>query len=337
MNGSIDFRNLLASGAALAPMAGFTDASMRGLCAAAGAAFTVSEMISAKAVRLGDKKSLELMKRSPEEDVYGIQLFGSDPEDFAYTAKLVREQYAPDFIDINMGCPAPKITGSGAGSRLMTAPSLAADIVAAAAEASGLPVTVKMRAGYDRVTAPELAPLLEQAGASCLFVHARTRDQGYRPPIFPEVIRAVADSVSIPVAGNGDILRPADAVRMRETTGCAGVMIGRGALGDPSLFTRVAALQAGKQPLPPPTLEWKLEMLKEQARRTALDKGEYIGIREMRKHAPYFFRGVNGAAALRAKAVQMETLADVEELCRLALEAGPAREQDFTLYPGGDL
>ena len=319
------FRNALSSAAALAPMAGFTDYSFRSLCRMHGASLTVSEMISAKAVRLGDRKSLELMERTAGRAPFGIQLFGSDPEDFAFAARLAEERFAPDFIDINMGCPAPKITGPGGGSKLMASPSLAAEIAAATVSAVSVPVSCKIRSGFKEVTAPELAPLLEQAGVSCLFIHARTRDQMYHPPIDPEVIRQVKESVSIPVIGNGDVKSPEDALRLIRETGCDGVMIGRASLGDPFLFERVSAALQGKEIPPLPSLQDRIVALMTQAGAAVEDKGEGPAMRELRKHIPHYLRGVNGAAARRAEAVNVSSLRDLKKLTMKVAMAGYSR------------
>ena len=313
--------------AMLAPMAGFTDSSFRRICRSAGASLTVSEMVSAKALRMGDKKTPLLMQFDETECPYGIQLFGDDPEDIAFAARFAEETFAPDFIDINMGCPAPKITGGGAGSKLMTTPQLAAELVAAAVSATSLPVTAKIRAGFKEETAQQLAPMLEQAGAAFLTVHGRTRDQMYHPPINLDIIKAVKEAVSIPVVGNGDILSAEDALQMKQYTGCDAVMIGRGALGDPFLFTRVNAALQGL-PIPEPaTLKRRIDTLRLQGELTVAEKGEYVALREMRKHAAYYMKGLKGAAKLRADAGKMSTLQDLYAICDAALAAGTAREE----------
>ena len=302
----------------LAPMAGYTDSGFRRICRSFGATFTVTEMVSAKAIRYGDKKTMQLMQFTSEERPIGIQLFGADPEDMAYAASYAEEHFQPDFIDINMGCPAPKITGGGAGSRIMDDESLASSLVSATVSAVSLPVTVKMRAGYHTVTAPDLAPLLEEAGASALFIHARTRDQMYHPPIFPNVIRSVKNHVSIPVFGNGDIQSRNDIATMRTVTGCDGVLIGRGALGNPFLFSNDYPQ--------PPSLEERCWILLKQAELSVEEKGPYVGIREMRKHAPYYFKGVNNASWIRNQCVQITSMDDLKAICEKAMNAGYARE-----------
>lgn len=301
----------------LAPMAGYTDSGFRRICRSYGATFTVTEMISAKAIRYGDRKTEQLMRFREDERPIGIQLFGSDPDDFAFAADFAVRRFRPDFIDINMGCPAPKITGGGAGSKLMDSPDLAAEIVKKTVSASGVPVTVKIRAGFKTVTAPSLSAVLEEAGASALFVHARTRDQMYHPPIDPSVIRQVKQNVAIPVFGNGDILCPQDIDRMLLETGCDGVMIGRGALGNPFIFARDCGLS--------PSLEDRCAVLMKHARASIEEKGAYVGIREMRKHAPYYFKSVNHAAWIRGECVRIETMEDLEKICEEALSFGYAR------------
>ena len=303
----------------LAPMAGYTDSSFRAICRGFGATFTITEMVSAKAIRFKDKKTPLLMRFTEEERPIGIQLFGSEPDDFRYAASFAEENFHPDFIDINMGCPAPKITGGGAGSKLMEDPSLASEIVRATVETVSLPVTVKMRAGYHKINAPEFAQYLEQAGVSAVFVHARTRDQMYHPPIFPEVIKDVKDKVSVPVYGNGDILTREDADRMQDLTGCDGVLIGRGALGNPFLFSALTSEESSV------SLEDRIAVLLRHARASVEEKGEYVGVREIRKHAPYYFKGVNNAAAIRNECVSLSSLSELEALCRSVLDYGYAR------------
>ena len=199
----------------------------------------------------------------------------------------------------------------------MEDPSLASEIVRATVETVSLPVTVKMRAGYHKINAPEFAQYLEQAGVSAVFVHARTRDQMYHPPIFPEVIKDVKDKVSVPVYGNGDILTREDADRMQDLTGCDGVLIGRGALGNPFLFSALTSKES--------SVEDRIAVLLRHARASVEEKGEYVGIREMRKHAPYYFKGVNNAAAIRNECVSLSSFSELEALCRSVLDYGYAR------------
>ena len=311
----------------LAPMAGFSDSAFRCVCRSFGADATVSEMVSAKALRLGDKKSPLLMNFSDDERPFGIQLFGSDPDDIAWAASYAEKEFSPDFIDINMGCPAPKITGSGAGSKLMTDLPLAAEIASAAVSSVSLPVSCKIRAGYHETNADRLAPMLEAAGVSAIVVHGRTRDRMYAPPVDLDIIKRVSESVSIPVIGNGDITCASDAERMMEVTGCDGVMVGRGALGNPQVFLEIGAVLRG-EPLPEPlTVSQRMDILMKQAEASVREKGEYLAMREMRKQCVYYFRGINGAAALRADCVTLETLDDLRSICERALSLGEARPQ----------
>lgn len=308
--------------AVLAPMAGFTDSSFRAVCMSMGADACVSEMISARALRLGDRRSPLLMRFTERERPFGIQLFGADPDDIAFGARYAEQNFNPDFIDINMGCPAPKITGSGAGSKLMTDPVLSGEIVAAAVSAVKLPVTCKIRAGYHETNADSFSAVLEQNGVSCVFVHGRTRDRMYSPPVDLDIIRRVKAAVSVPVIGNGDITSPDDALTMMRVTSCDGVMVGRGSLGDPFLFSRIKAALAGEPAPAEPSLEEKMDILRQQAEASVEEKGEFLAMHEMRKQAVYYFKGVNGAASLRADCVRLETLSDLEDLCRRALNAG---------------
>ena len=306
----------------LAPMAGFTDSSFRAVCRSFGADATVSEMISAKALRLGDRRSRQLMYFTEAERPFGIQLFGADPEDIAFGASYAEKNFSPDFIDINMGCPAPKITGSGAGSKLMTDPVLSGEIVAAAVSSVSVPVSCKIRAGYHETNADSFSAVLEKNGASCIYVHGRTRDRMYSPPVDLDIIRRVREAVSVPVIGNGDITSVEDALRMFRETKCGGVMVGRGSLGEPFLFSRIKAALDGLPEPEYPSLEEKLEVLMRQAEASVNEKGESLAMREMRKQAVYYFRGVNGAASLRAACVRIEKLSDLADLCGKALDAG---------------
>ena len=303
-------------------MAGYTDSSFRRLCRAHGADFTVSEMVSAKAIRMGDRKTPLLLAHHQKEKPFGIQLFGADPEDFAYAAPWVEERFHPDFIDINMGCPAPKITGGGAGSKLMDTPSLAADILRATVKAVSCPVTAKIRLGYHEKTATVVAPLLEEAGASALFVHGRTRDQMYHPPVDMEGIAAVRQCVALPVFANGDIQDITSYRTLQQQTGCNGVLIGRGALGFPQIFSLLHNNDEGALPL-----QVKLDTMLQQAQWAIEDKGEYLAIREMRKHVPYYLKGVHNGAKLRNQSVQIETMEDLKDIYTIALENGLSTNQ----------
>ncbi len=302
--------------AALAPMAGVADRSFRRLCREFGAAYTVSELISSKAVSLNDKKSLGMMNLTEDERPVGLQLFGSDPATMA-SAAVSATQFHPDFIAINMGCPAPKVAGNGGGSALMKDPQLAESIVKAVVGAVDLPVTVKIRAGWDdsSINAVELAKRCESAGAQIITVHGRTRQQMYAPPVNLDIIKAVKSAVNIPVVGNGDIFTAKDAANMYEYTGCDFVMIGRGAMGAPWIFRQVNAWMFEGITVPDPPLSERMRILMRQAQLTCSDKGEKNAMREMRKHAAWYMKGVRGAAGYRRESGQLTSLEQLYELC----------------------
>ena len=301
--------------AALAPMAGVADRTYRALCRRWGAAYSVTELISAKAVVLGDKKSRALLTLTDGERPVGIQLFGSDPAVIAEAARVAEEE-RPAFIDINMGCPAPKVAASGGGALLMKEPELAAEIVRQTARAVSCPVTVKMRAGWDAdsVNAVELAKLCEDAGAAAITVHARTKVQMYAPPADWSIIAAVKRAVSVPVIGNGDVVDAQSAARMVEETDCDLVMVGRAAMGAPWIFAQINAFTGEGRRLPDPPVSKRMLVLLEQARETAADKGERIAMREMRKHAAWYMRGLRGAAEFRRRCGTLTTMGDLEAL-----------------------
>ncbi|MDD4850640.1 MAG: tRNA dihydrouridine synthase DusB [Gemmiger sp.] len=309
---------MLPPGAAFAPMAGFTDAPCRHLMADHGAAYTVSEMASAKAITFGDKKSIALLKDKAPHGLYAIQLFGDEPETMARAVALVRQAGVGfDMLDINMGCPAPKITSSGAGSALLRDPPLCGAIVRAVKAAAGdTPVTVKMRLGWDgpAYTAMEVAKQCAGNGAALLAVHGRTREQMYIPPIDPAGIRAVKEAVEIPVLANGDIRTPADACALLAETGCDGVMVGRAALGDPWLFAGIRAALAGEAPPPPPTLAQRMGALRRQVYEMCELKGEWAAMPQARSQAMHYMAGLNGAAALRRACSMLEHFEDVDRL-----------------------
>ena len=310
--------------AALAPMAGVADRTFRALCRRWGAAYTVTELISAKAVVLGDKKSHELLAVTDAERPVGIQLFGSDPATLAEAARAA-EAHNPVFIDINMGCPAPKVSASGGGALLMKDPVLAAEIVRQTARAVSCPVTVKMRSGWDAdsINAVELAQRCEEAGAAAITIHARTRAQMYAPPADWRIIADVKRAVSVPVIGNGDVVDPESAARLYEETGCDFIMVGRAAMGAPWLFSRINAYIGEGRRLPDPPVSQRMLVLLEQARETVADKGERIAMNEMRKHAAWYMRGLRGAAEFRRRSGTLTTLSDLETLiCDVCKENG---------------
>ena len=323
---------VLRHGIALAPMAGVSDRTFRLLCRRFGAEYTVSEMVSAKALcyeQRAKRKEATVGGTAPlaavtkEEAPMAVQIFGSEPEFMAEAAALLEaneyrgclSELPPTAIDINMGCPVRKITGNGEGSALMKNPTLAAEIVNAVCRAVKLPVTVKIRAGWDRdsVNAPELAKRLEQAGAAMICVHARTREQLYTPGIDLSVIRRVKEAVSIPVMGNGDVSCGADALEMMEKTGCDGIMIGRGAMGNPWIFSEIVATVEGREFIPP-TVEERLKIAEEQLERMLLHKGDRVGLAEAKKHMAWYLVGLRGAASAR-RAIM--TSASAEEIRRI--------------------
>ena len=302
--------------AALAPMAGVADRSFRKLCRGYGAAFTVSELISAKAISLGDKKSHSMLAVSDGERPVAIQLFGRDPEIMAQAA-ISSLEYKPDFIDINMGCPAPKVAASGGGAILMKDAPLAQSIVEAVVKAVDLPVTVKMRAGWDAnsVNAVDLAKRCEQAGATAVTVHGRTKEQMYAPPVNLDIIAEVKKSLSIPVIANGDITDAKSAAHMYEYTGCDFIMVGRGAMGAPWIFSQINAYIGKGRILPEPPLSERMLVLLRQAAATVEDKGERTALLEMRKHAAWYIKGLRGAANFRRRCGEISTMAELEKLC----------------------
>ncbi|NLC78451.1 MAG: tRNA dihydrouridine synthase DusB [Ruminococcaceae bacterium] len=308
------------NGVWLAPMAGVTDAPYRALCKEHGAAVTISEMISAKALTMGDKKTALLLAFSEEERPFGIQLFGYEAKTMVKAAAIVEERYRPDFIDINMGCPTPKIVNNGSGSALMKNPELAAAIVRAVDEAVLVPVTVKMRAGYSEITAPCLAPLLESAGAAAITIHGRTREQMYRPSVNLSVIREVKSAVTIPVIGNGDVASPQGALKMLGETGCDAVMVGRGCLGNPFIFEEINAALSGADAPNGAGIAERMEALRRLAVAECSLKPEKVALLEMRKHAAWFTKGFRGASAFRQKALSLMSLRDLDEFISLVLK-----------------
>ncbi len=310
----------LKNGLILAPMAGITDAAFRKICFDYGADFTVSEMVSAKAVCYGDKKTDSLARLENGEGKHtSLQIFGSESE---FMAKAAAEllKYEPAAIDINMGCPVRKVTGNGEGSALLKNPPLIGEIVSAVVKAVSIPVTVKIRAGWDStsVNAPEVAKIIEAAGASMITVHARTREQMYEPGVDRSVIKAVKEAVSIPVLGNGDIYTAADALSMMEETGCDGVMIARGAMGNPWIFSEIRAALEGKSYTPPPAAQ-RFEVALAQVREMIGEKGERVGIAEAKKHLSWYCHGMEGAAAARGRLMQATTY---DELAAILREMG---------------
>lgn len=302
--------------AALAPMAGVADLAFRELCVSYGAAYVVSEMISSKGVSLGDRKSKALMQLSDEERPAGVQIFGNDPSVMAQSVKTVLG-VSPDFVDLNMGCPAPKIAGNGGGASLMRHPQLAKEIVEAVVAACGsVPVTVKIRSGWDfeNLNAVEMAQNAEKAGAVAVTVHGRTRQQMYAPPVDHQMISEVKKSVSIPVIGNGDIVDGPSAAKMLEETNCDFLMVGRGALGRPWVFSQINAYLQNGIILPEPPVSERMRVMVKHVRKICEYKGERIGIREARKHAAWYAKGIRGAAKYRKDLSLIESIEQLEEL-----------------------
>lgn len=307
--------------AVLAPMAGVADRAFRELCMSFGAAYSVSEMVSSKGIAFNSKKSAALMELSPEERPCGIQIFGNEPETMAQAARFAMN-YRPQTIDINMGCPAPKISGNGSGAALMKEPALCGKIVKAVAAAVNVPVTVKIRKGWDEtsVNAVEVAQICEESGAAAIAVHGRTRNQYYAPPVDLEIIRRVKNAVSIPVIGNGDITNAVEAQKMIEQTGCDLVMIGRGALGNPWIFREINAYFDTDKLIPPPSYTEKLVVMARHIEKLCEYKGETVGMKEARRHMGYYFKGLKGAAELRRRGSTACTLADMYALIREAVQ-----------------
>lgn len=305
----------LSGHAALAPMAGVADRAFRELCMEFGAGYCVSEMVSSKGIAYNSKKSAELMELSDRERPSAVQLFGTEPETMAQAAEFAM-RYKPEVIDINMGCPAPKISGSGSGAALMRDPELCGRIVKAVSMAVDIPVTVKIRSGFDseHINAVEVAKIAEKNGAQAVTVHGRTRAQFYAPPVDYDVIREVKKALTIPVIGNGDICGAESARHMYEYTGCDYIMVGRGSLGNPWVFREIDEYFHSGKIISPPTLDEKLDVLLRHISRVVEYKGEYVGMREARKHTAYYLKGFKNAAKLRSLAFSMETLDDLQSL-----------------------
>ncbi len=296
----------------LAPMAGVTDKAFRMICKPFGPALMYTEMVSGKGLFYKNKKTADLLDTDALEKPVATQLFGHEPEVLAEIAEKALE-FGAEIIDINMGCPAPKITGNGDGSAISKDPKLAGEIVSAVVRAVDAPITVKIRKGWDEtmVNAVEMAKIAEDSGASAITVHGRTRQQFYSGSADLDIIKAVKESVSIPVIGNGDITNEESAKRMLDYTGCDGIMIGRGAEGDPWIFERVLHYLKTGDKLPLPTAKMRADKMEEHLRLLVEFKGEYRGIQEARKHMAWYIKGMVGGARLREIINKAQTLDDM--------------------------
>lgn len=299
----------------LAPMAGVTDLPFRLLCKEQGAGLLCMEMISAKALQYKNKNTKTLLSIHPKEYPVSLQLFGSDPEIISRMAHEI-EELPFQILDINMGCPVPKVVKNGEGSALMKDPDLVYEIVSRTVKAIRKPVTVKIRKGFDEdhVNAVEIARKIEQAGAAAVAVHGRTREQYYSGKADWEIIRQVKKAVSIPVIGNGDVTSGKDALAIREQTGCDGVMIGRGAQGNPWIFSELIQYEKTGELPPRPDADTIRKTMLRHAQLQIEFKGDYLGIREMRKHVAWYTKGLKGSAKLRDEINRVETYEELEEL-----------------------
>lgn len=299
----------------LAPMAGIADRAFRELCINYGAGYTVTEMVSSKGLTMGDKKSKELLTLGKIENPAGAQIFGDDPEIMAQAAQKCLE-FRPDIIDINMGCPAPKIAMNGGGASLMKNPKLAGEIVKAVSDAVDIPVTVKIRKGWDdeSITAVELAEIAEKNGASAITIHGRTRQQMYSGKVDCNIIAKVKKAVGIPVIANGDVVDEQSAAIMLEKTNADAIMIGRGALGNPWIFRRINAYLSECRVLPDVSINEKMAVMLKHIQKIIEYKGEYTAMREARHHAAYYTKGIRGGAALRKEISTFEHFEQLEEL-----------------------
>ncbi|WP_330643397.1 tRNA dihydrouridine synthase DusB [Anaerotignum propionicum] len=301
----------------LAPMAGVTDLPFRLLCKEMGCGLVYSEMVSAKGILYDNKNTTELLTVEAAERPTAIQLFGSDPQILGEMGRKI-EEYPFDIIDVNMGCPAPKIVKNGEGSALTKDPLRVGEIVKALVEGQKKPVTIKFRKGFDdmHINAPEIAKIAEANGASAVAVHGRTREQYYSGKADWDIIHQVKESVSIPVIGNGDVFTPEDAKSLFEHTGCDAIMVGRGAQGNPWIFQRIIHYLKTGELLPEPTATERVEKALRHGKMLIDYKGEYVGIREMRKHMAWYLKGLPGAAEFRGKLNYTESLEEMEGLLK---------------------
>ena len=299
----------------LGPMAGVTDLPFRLLCKEQGAGLLCMEMVSAKAIYYNNRNTESLLEIHPDETPVSLQLFGSDPKIMSEMAKRIEERPFA-ILDVNMGCPVPKVVRNGEGSALMKEPKLVYEIVSALVKAIDKPVTVKIRKGFDddHVNAVEIAKIIEEAGAAAVVVHGRTREQYYSGKADWDIIRQVKEAVSIPVIGNGDVTSPQKADELVRRTGCDGIMIARGAEGNPWIFSEMIRWEETGELPPRPDKDEIREMMLKHARLQLEYKGEFCGIREMRKHVAWYTKGLKGAARLREKVNAVESLEELENL-----------------------
>ena len=309
--GNVEIKNNVV----LAPMAGVTDLPFRLLCKEMGCGLLYTEMVSAKAIMYNNKNTEALLKVTPQENPIAVQLFGSEPAVMSEIAKRIEERPF-DIIDVNMGCPVPKVVNNGEGSALLKNPKLVGEIVEAMAKAVKKPVTVKIRAGFDEtsINAPQIAHVIQESGGAAVAVHARTRQQYYSGHADWDVISRVKEAVSIPVIGNGDILCGEDAVKMFEQTKCDAVMIGRGAQGNPWIFKQINDYMTNGTEFTKPSANEVCDMIMRHAGMLIEAKGEYMGIREMRKHFAWYTAGMKHAAVLRNEVNHVEHIEQLEEL-----------------------
>lgn len=308
---NIEFNNI----SFLAPMAGIGDRAFRELCVRFGAAYTVTEMVSAKGLTMGDKKSAQLLTLGDCEKPAAAQIFGDDPRIMAQAAVKCLN-FNPQIIDINMGCPAPKVAMNGGGASLMKNPELAGEIVKEVSNAVNIPVTAKIRKGWDddSINAVQMARILEKNGAAAIAVHGRTRKEMYSGKVDYDIIRQVKSAIDIPVIGNGDIVDEQSAAVMLEKTGCDAIMIGRGALGNPWLFQRINAYIDECRVIPHPSLNEKMSIMLSHISKIIEYKEEYTAMREARHHAAYYTKGLRGGAKFRARMGGLEKFEQLEEI-----------------------
>ena len=301
----------------LAPMAGITDLPFRIICKEKGAGLVYTEMVSAKALLYGDEKTKLLLKTCKEERPLAVQIFGSDIESIAYASKYVSE--FADIVDINMGCPAPKVIKNGDGSALMRNPKLAAEVLTAVVKNSEKPVTLKIRKGWDddSVNAVEIAKIAEECGISALAIHGRTREQFYSGKADWDIIAEIKQAINIPVIGNGDVFEVEDAVNMLEKTKCDAIMIGRGAQGNPWIFNRINHYMKTGKILPEPTLEEKITTAIRHMNLAVAEHGDYVAVREMRKHIGWYLKGLKNSAKYRD---QINKITDYKEVIAILEE-----------------